>query len=33
MKYETHNDLPLNAKVASISVLNARLADAIDLAC
>jgi starvation-inducible DNA-binding protein len=30
--YQTRNDLPSNAKAASIDVLNARLADAIDLA-
>ena len=31
-KSHTHNDLPSNAKSVSIEVLNARLADAIDLA-
>ena len=31
-RYETRNDLSANAKSASIGVLNARLADAIDLA-
>jgi starvation-inducible DNA-binding protein len=31
-KYESRNDLSANAKTASISILNARLADAIDLA-
>jgi starvation-inducible DNA-binding protein len=30
--YQTRNDLPSNAKATSIDVLNARLADAIDLA-
>src|SRR5260221_14760015 len=30
--YKSHNDLSANAKAASIGVLNARLADAIDLA-
>src|SRR5258708_37549912 len=30
--YKTHNDLSSNAKSISIGVLNARLADAIDLA-
>ena len=30
--YKTHNDLPSNAKAVSIGILNARLADAIDLA-
>jgi len=30
--YQTHNDLPSNAKAVSIAILNARLADAIDLA-
>ena len=30
--YKTHNDLNSNAKTVSIGVLNARLADAIDLA-
>jgi starvation-inducible DNA-binding protein len=30
--YESRNDLPSNAKAAAIGVLNARLADAIDLA-
>jgi starvation-inducible DNA-binding protein len=31
-QYHTHNDLPANTKAVSISTLNARLADAIDLA-
>ena len=31
-KYESRNDLSANAKTAAISILNARLADAIDLA-
>jgi len=31
-KYQSHNDLPSNTKAVSIGVLNARLADAIDLA-
>jgi hypothetical protein len=31
-KSRSHNDLPSNAKAASITVLNVRLADAIDLA-
>src|SRR6201997_1743854 len=31
-KYETRNDLSANAKNVSIAILNARLADAIDLA-
>src|ERR1700733_5965086 len=30
--YKTHNDLASNAKAVSIGVLNARLADSIDLA-
>ena len=30
--YKTHNDLSSNAKRVSISILNARLAEAIDLA-
>src|SRR5258707_10387903 len=30
--YKSHNDLPSNAKTVSIGILNARLADAIDLA-
>src|SRR5260221_1361770 len=30
--YKSHNDLSANAKAASIGVLNARLADSIDLA-
>jgi starvation-inducible DNA-binding protein len=30
--YQTHNDLPSNVKATSIAILNARLADAIDLA-
>jgi starvation-inducible DNA-binding protein len=30
--YKTHNDLPSNAKSVSIGILNARLADATDLA-
>jgi starvation-inducible DNA-binding protein len=32
LNYQTHNDLPSNAKAVSIAILNARLADAIDLA-
>src|SRR5580704_1261323 len=32
LNYQTHNDLPSNAKRVSIAILNARLADAIDLA-
>jgi DNA-binding ferritin-like protein len=32
LKHQAHNDLPSNAKAVSIAVLNARLADAIDLA-
>ena len=32
LDYQTHNDLPSNAKAVSIAILNARLADAIDLA-
>ena len=32
LRYESRNDLSANAKTVSISVLNARLADAIDLA-
>jgi starvation-inducible DNA-binding protein len=31
-RYQSRNDLPSNAKAVSIGVLNARLADAIDLA-
>lgn len=31
-QYDTRNDLPSNAKAVSIGILNARLADAIDLA-
>ncbi len=31
-RYQSHNDLQANAKTVSIGVLNARLADAIDLA-
>jgi starvation-inducible DNA-binding protein len=31
-KYQSHNDLPANTKAVSINILNARLADAIDLA-
>ena len=31
-RYETRNDLSANAKIVSIGILNARLADAIDLA-
>jgi starvation-inducible DNA-binding protein len=31
-RYQSHNDLPSNAKAVSIGVLNARLADSIDLA-
>lgn len=31
-EYPTHNDLPSNTRAVSINVLNARLADAIDLA-
>ena len=30
--YQSHNDLSANAKAVSIGVLNARLAEAIDLA-
>ena len=32
LRYETRNDLSVNAKAASIGILNQRLADAIDLA-
>ena len=32
LNYQTRNDLPSNAKAVSIAVLNARLADAVDLA-
>src|SRR5712692_11683443 len=32
LRYESRNDLSANAKMVSIGVLNARLADAIDLA-
>ena len=32
LNHQTHNDLPSNAKAVSIAILNARLADAIDLA-
>src|SRR5277367_5872557 len=31
-RYQSHNDLPSNTKTVSIGVLNARLADSIDLA-
>src|SRR5277367_6451306 len=31
-RYQSHNDLPSNTKTVSIGVLNARLADEIDLA-
>src|ERR1700731_5217807 len=31
-QYRSHNDLPSNTKAVSINILNARLADAIDLA-
>ncbi len=31
-QYHSHNDLPSNTKAVSINILNARLADAIDLA-
>src|SRR5580698_8549167 len=31
-QYRAHNDLPSNTKAVSINILNARLADAIDLA-
>ena len=32
LNYQTRNDLPSNAKAVSIAILNARLADAVDLA-